>query len=77
MVNTTDQQLGFGGFVGQVLLKAAGRGLEDECEEIPKPIQHGDIATSGAHNLSSKHVIHVVLPGYDEDHADMVSLSLS
>ena len=65
LVNTTDQQLGFGGHVGGVLLKAAGKGLADECEGIPKPIQHGDIVTTGAHKLTSKHIIHVVLPGYD------------
>ncbi len=72
-MNTTDQQLGFGGYVGRVLLKAAGQGLADECEGIPKPIQHGDIVTTGAHNLTSKHMVHVVLPGYSGTQAETVS----
>ena len=58
--------------MGRVLLKAAGQGLEDECKSIKKPIQHGDIVTTGAHKLTSKHMVHVVLPGYGGAQSEMV-----
>lgn len=73
-MNTTDQQLGFGGYVGRVLLKAAGQGLQDECQLIQKPVQYGHVVTTGAHKLKSKHMIHVVLPGYSGTQSETVSI---
>ena len=51
--------------VAQQLAKAAGPGLAEECQAFPKPIPVGGVVTTGAYNLSSKHVVHVVLPEYD------------
>ena len=73
LVNTTDQKLGFGGYVAQVLLKAAGPGLKQECDQFQKPIPIGDVVTTRAHNLQSKRIIHVVLPGYDGANSELVS----
>ncbi len=76
LVNTTDQQLSFGGFVGRILLKAAGQGLEDECKSIiakQPDIQHGDVVTTRAHQLNSKHIVHVVLPGYSGVQSETVN----
>ena len=73
LVNTTDQKLGFGGYVAQVLLKAAGPGLKQECDRVQNPIPIGDVVTTGAHNLQSRHVIHVVLPRYDGANSELVS----
>ena len=74
LVNTTDQQLGFGGLVGGLLLKAAGPGLNTECQAVPKPVSIGDVVTTGAHNLDCKHIVHVVLPGYDGTQSEMVKV---
>ena len=63
-MNTTDTQLGFGGYVSQALLKAAGTTLKDECaKKAPVPV--GGVAVTGAGNLTCKHIMHVVLPNYD------------
>ena len=67
MVNTTDQNLGFGGNVSQALLKAAGDSLKDECEK-KKPVAVGGVAVTGAGNLKCKRIIHTVLPSYDGPH---------
>ena len=64
LVNTTDPNLGFGGFVAKALLKAAGDTLKDECaSKAPVPV--GGVAITGAGNMKCKHVIHAVLPNYD------------
>ena len=64
LVNTTDPNLGFGGFVAKALLKAAGGALKDECaSKAPLPV--GDVAVTGAGNMNCKHIIHAVLPSYD------------
>ena len=75
-MNTTNQQLSFGGFVGRILLKAAGQGLEDESKSIiaKQPIQHGDVVVTGAHQLDSKHIVHVVLPGYSGLQSETVNI---
>ena len=64
LVNTTDQNLGFGGYVSQALLKAAGDSLKDECDK-KKPVAMGGVAVTGAGNLKCKRIIHTVLPNYD------------
>ncbi|XP_003388008.1 PREDICTED: poly [ADP-ribose] polymerase 14-like [Amphimedon queenslandica] len=64
IVNTTDTDLGFGGLVAKEILKKAGSNLEQECSEL-KPVAVGSVTVSGGHNLKSKHILHVVLPGYD------------
>ena len=64
LVNTTDQNLGLGGYVSQALLKAAGHSLKDECEK-KKPVAMGGVAVTGAGNLKCKRIIHTVLPSYD------------
>ena len=64
LVNTTDTNLGFGGFVSKALLKAAGDTLKDECaNKAPVPV--GGVAVTGAGSLKCKHIMHVVLPNYD------------
>ena len=63
-MNTTDPNLGFGGFVAKALLKAAGDTLKDECaSKAPVPV--GGMAVTGAGNMNCKHIIHAVLPNYD------------
>uniref|UniRef100_A0A1X7UHJ5 Poly [ADP-ribose] polymerase n=1 Tax=Amphimedon queenslandica TaxID=400682 RepID=A0A1X7UHJ5_AMPQE len=64
IVNTTDTDLGFGGYVAKEILKEAGSGLQQECSEF-KRVAVGSVTVTGGHNLKSKHVLHVVLPGYD------------
>ena len=65
LVTSTDQKL-VGGVVTKQLVEAAGPGLSQECKRIAaKPIPIGDVVTTGAYNLMSKHVLHVVLPVYD------------
>ena len=57
--------MSFGGFVAKALLKASGPGLQQECANVAKPVNVGSVTATGGHNLKSKHVLHVVLPGYD------------
>ena len=64
LVNTTNSDLGFGGFVSQALLKAAGKALKVECAK-KAPVNVGDVAVTGAGNMKCKHIMHVVLPSYD------------
>ena len=73
-MNTTDTDLGFGGFVAKEILKQAGSGLQQECSEY-KSVPVGSVTVTGGHNLKSKHVLHVVLPGYDgpSGNAEMVN----
>ena len=57
--------MSFGGYVAKALLKASGPGLQQECANVAKPVSIGSVTVTGGHNLKSKHVLHVVLPGYD------------
>ena len=67
LVNTTDDKLKLTGLVSKKLLEKAGPGLQKECDGLTKPIEIGSVVTTGAHNLKkSKHILHVVLPNYDE-----------
>ena len=65
LVNTTDPNFGFGGFVAKALLKTAGDTLKDECaSKAPVPV--GGVTVTGAGNMNCKHIIiHAVLPNYD------------
>ena len=64
LVNTTDPNLGFGGFIAKALLKATGDTLKDECaSKAPVPV--GGVAVTGAGNMNCKRIIHAVLPNYD------------
>ena len=57
--------MSFGGYGAKALLKASGPGLQQECANVAKPVNVGSVTVTGGHNLESKHVLHVVLPGYD------------
>ena len=64
-MNSTDEKLGFGGYVAKAILNAAGPGLPEECEGIQKPIPIGNVVITGAHGLSSKFIAHAVVPSHD------------
>lgn len=64
VVTSTDTRLGFDGLVSQVLLKAAGDALQQECAS-KAPIQVGDVTVTKAGRMRCKNILHVVLPNYD------------
>ncbi len=65
IVNTTDQNFSFNGFVATALKQKAGPGLEEECEATQTPIPIGEVITTGAHALNAQYIVHIVLPSYD------------
>lgn len=64
VVTSNDTRLGFDGLVSQVLLKAAGDALQQECAS-KAPIQVGDVTVTKAGRMRCKNILHVVLPNYD------------
>ena len=76
IVNTTDQNFSFNGFVATALKQKAGPGLEEECEATQTPIQIGEVITTGAHAINAQYIVHVVLPQYDGANSLQVLLLL-
>ncbi|XP_062581102.1 protein mono-ADP-ribosyltransferase PARP14-like isoform X2 [Saccostrea cucullata] len=68
IVNTTSKDLKLGnGAVSASLLKAAGPGIQQECDQnYPGGIQHGNIAVTSGGNLSCQFICHGSLPGWDK-----------
>lgn len=63
VVNAANAELRPGGGVAGAIHRAAGPGLDKECRPLA-PIKTGEAVITGAHNLPSKHVIHVLGPVY-------------
>lgn len=66
IVNAANSMLRTGGGVAGAIHRAAGPGLEDECEKFA-PIEPGEVVISGAHDLPNEFVIHCLGPVYGKD----------
>ena len=66
IVNAANAELRIGGGVAGAIHRAAGPGLEEECQPLA-PIEPGQAVITGAHNLPNKHVIHCLGPVYGLD----------
>ncbi|ROO30512.1 Appr-1-p processing protein [Salinisphaera orenii MK-B5] len=66
VVNAANAELRIGGGVAGALHRAAGPGLEAECEPLA-PIAPGEAVITGAHALPNDHVIHCLGPVYGID----------
>ena len=66
IVNAANAQLRTGGGVAGAIHRAAGPGLEEECQPLA-PIQPGQAVITGAYQLPNKHVIHCLGPVYGRD----------
>jgi O-acetyl-ADP-ribose deacetylase len=66
IVNAANAQLKRGGGVAGAIHRAAGPGLEKECEPLA-PISPGEAVITGGHNLPNKYVIHCLGPVYGRD----------
>ena len=66
IVNAANARLLPGGGVAGAIHRAAGQELEKECRPLA-PIQTGEAAITGGHNLPNKHVIHCLGPVYGKD----------
>ncbi len=66
VVNAANAELRIGGGVAGAIHRAAGPGLERECQPLA-PIRPGEAVISGAHNLPNKYVIHCLGPVYGVD----------
>lgn len=66
VVNAANAELMPGGGVAGAIHKAAGSGLAEECKPLA-PIQPGQAAITGGHNLPNSHVIHCLGPVYGRD----------
>ena len=66
IVNAANAQLRIGGGVAGAIHRAAGPGLETECQPLA-PIKPGQAVITGAHNLPNDYVIHCLGPVYGID----------
>lgn len=66
IVNAANAQLKIGGGVAGAIHRAAGPGLEKECEPLA-PIQVGEAVITGGHDLPNEYVIHTLGPVYGVD----------
>ena len=66
VVNAANAQLRTGGGVAGALHRAAGPGLEKECQPLA-PIKPGEAVITGGHNLPNNYVIHCLGPVYGVD----------
>jgi len=66
IVNAANSQLRPGGGVAGAIHRAAGPGLEEECQQYA-PIEPGQAVITGGHNLPNKYVIHTLGPVYGVD----------
>lgn len=72
IVNSANPSLMYGSGISYAIHKAAGTGLEKECLAILdalgiEELQTGGSVLTSAHNLPSKHIIHVVGPVYGRE----------
>lgn len=66
IVNAANAWLRPGGGVAGAIHRAAGAGLERECEPLA-PIEPGHAVLTGAHHLRNRYVIHCLGPVYGRD----------
>ncbi|MDQ2078372.1 macro domain-containing protein [Marinimicrobium sp. ABcell2] len=66
IVNAANAQLRTGGGVAGAIHRAAGPGLEKECQPLA-PIKPGEAVITRAHELPNRHVIHCLGPVYGTD----------
>lgn len=66
VVNAANAWLRKGGGVAGAIHRAAGPGLEEECQPLA-PIKPGEAVITGAHNLPNRYVIHCLGPVYGVD----------
>lgn len=76
IVNAANAQLKIGGGVAGAVHRAAGPGLEKDCEPLA-PIQVGEAVITGGHNLPNEYVIHTLGPvyGVDKPEAELLNKS--
>src|SRR6056297_2784610 len=76
IVNAANAQLKIGGGVAGAVHRAAGPGLEKECEPLA-PIQVGEAVITGGHNIPNEYVIHTLGPvyGVDKPEAELLNKS--
>ncbi|BDU73126.1 macro domain-containing protein [Mesoterricola silvestris] len=65
VVNSTDETLAAGGPVHVAIHRAAGPGLEAECQGVGD-CPPGEARLTGGHNLASPYVIHTVAPTWQD-----------
>ncbi len=74
VVNAANAQLKMGGGVAGALHRAAGPGLEEECQPLA-PIKPGNAVITGGHKLPNRYVIHCLGPVYGIDSPEDVLLA--
>lgn len=74
IVNAANAHLRPGGGVAGAIHRAAGPGLEEECQKYA-PIEPGQAVITGGHNLPNKYVIHTLGPVYGVDKPEEKLLS--
>jgi O-acetyl-ADP-ribose deacetylase (regulator of RNase III) len=74
IVNAANAELRIGGGVAGAIHRAAGPGLEEECQPLG-PIGPGQAVLTSAHGLPNRHVIHCLGPVYGQDEPSAVLLA--
>ncbi|TVP76481.1 macro domain-containing protein [Thioalkalivibrio sp.] len=66
IVNAANAQLRIGGGVAGAIHRAAGPGLEAECQALA-PIAPGEAVITAGHNLPNRFIVHCLGPVYGRD----------
>jgi O-acetyl-ADP-ribose deacetylase (regulator of RNase III) len=74
IVNAANAGLRMGGGVAGAIHRAAGPGLEEECQLLA-PIHPGQAVVTSGHGLPNRYVIHCLGPVYGQDEPSAVLLS--
>ena len=74
IVNAANAGLRMGDGVAGAIHRAAGPGLEEECQPLA-PIGPGQAVITSAHDLPNRHVIHCLGPVYGQDEPSAVFLA--
>lgn len=74
IVNAANARLQPGGGVAGAIHRAAGPGLEEECQKYA-PIEPGQAVITGGHNLPNRYVIHTLGPVYGVDKPEVSLLA--
>ncbi len=74
VVNAANAELRSGGGVAGAIHRAAGPGLEEECQPLG-PIRPGQAVITSGHGLPNRYVIHCLGPVYGQDEPSDVLLA--
>ena len=74
-INSSNEDLDLSkGQLSQLLLKACGQQLQDDCKDYA-PLKPGAVAVTDARNLKCKYIFHIALPDYKNRGSERVGVT--